>query len=110
MFGIGRPSWILPVAFVAGCIAAATGGFYDSHANNGLTGVVIAIVPLYLFVVLYRILRSSDPITAGDTVFVGMTLALMDLIAYIPLMMVLGYLGGIAGDFLRRRLNGPIGY
>ncbi len=110
MFVIGRPSWILPIAFVAGCIAAGAGGFYDAHANNGLFGVVVAIIPLYVFVVLYRVLFSPDPITAGDTIFIGLTLAVMDLIVYIPAMLVFGYLGGIVGDHLRRRIDGPIGY
>ncbi|MXV63732.1 hypothetical protein GS429_17030 [Natronorubrum sp. JWXQ-INN-674] len=110
IFVLDRPAWILPIAFVAGGVAVARSGFYDTHANNGFLGVVVAIVPLYLLIVLYRVLLTGGPVTDPNTIFVAVTLALLDLIAYIPLMMVMGYVGGIAGDRLRRRAGGPIGY
>lgn len=110
MFVVDRPAWIVPIAFAAGCVAAGKGGFYDAHANNGFVGVVLAIVPLYAFAVTYRLLLTGDPVLEGDTLFVSLTLGLVDLIAYVPLLLIMGYLGGIVGDAVRRRIGGPIGY
>lgn len=110
VFGFGRPAWSLPVALVAGSVAAARGGFYDATANNGFVGVSIATVPLAGMFFVYRLGTIPAPGMDPDLLFLTGVAVGADMIGYGPMMVIFGYLGGVAGDRLRRRVRPPIGY
>lgn len=110
LFGLDRPSWMLPAALIGGGIAAVYGEFYDPVANNGLLGVTLTAVPLYLFVVGYRLGVIPSPGVDTDLLFVAGVYALGDMIGYLPMMAVFGYLGATVCDRLRRRVAPPLGY
>jgi divalent metal cation (Fe/Co/Zn/Cd) transporter len=109
-FALHRPSWVLPGAFAAGGVAGARGGFYDQSANNGFLGVALGLIGLLPSVLLYRLAFVPAASTEHDALFFAAVLSMVDLLAYGPLMLVAGYLGGVVADFLRRRVGGPIGY
>lgn len=110
LFGLGRPAWMLPVALVAGGVAAAVGGFYDASANNGILGVTLAVAPLYVLVFVYRLGAVPTPGIDRDLLFVTAVYSLVDMVGYAPMMAVFGYLGGTVVDRVRRRFEPPIGY
>lgn len=110
VFGLDRPAWCLPVAIVSGGIAAVRGGFYDATANNGFVGVLIATVPLAAMFFVYRLGAVPTLSTDPDLLFLTSAAVGADMIGYGPMMVIFGYLGGVAGDRLRRRIRPPIGY
>lgn len=110
IFVIERPAWILPIGFIAGSVAAATGEFSGVPANNGLLGVLIALVPIYASIILYRILLVPAAQFDADTLFFSTVLGFVDILVYGPVMLLMGYLGGIVGDHFRRRTNSSLGY
>ncbi|MES3160660.1 MAG: hypothetical protein PPP55_03705 [Halorubrum sp.] len=110
VFRFGRPAWSLPAAFVAGGVAATRGGFYDPAANNGFVGVLLGMPMVAATFYVYRFggipALGADP----DRLFLTAVGTGADMIGYAPMMVVFGYLGGVVGDRLRRRLRPPIGY
>ncbi len=110
IFVFDRPAWMLPIGFVAGGVAALRGGFYDATANNGLLGVALTAPVLYLLAFVYRLGAIPTPGIERDLLFVTGVLSLADMIGYVPMMAIVGYVGGTVVDRVRRRFDPPVGY
>ena len=110
VFLFRRPAWLLPSAFVAGGVAAVRGDLYDQSANDAFVGVLLGTMSLHPVIASYRLVVRSEFDALGDALFFAAALSAADLLVYGPLMLVLGYLGGVFVDYLRRRIGGPVGY
>ncbi|MFC6752843.1 hypothetical protein [Halorubrum tibetense] len=110
VFVFDRPAWNLPAAFLAGGVAAARGGFYDAAANNGFVGVLVGLGPMAAMFYVYRFGGIPSLDANPDLLFLTSVGVGADMIAYAPMMVIFGYLGGVAVDRIRRRTRPPVGY
>lgn len=110
LFVLQRPDWLLPTGVVGGAAAAARSGFYEQSSTNGFVGVLLGVVFLFPAVLLYRAVVLPTVANTGDALFLTVTLSLVDIIVYGPLMLILGYVGGTLVDIVRRRTDGRLGY
>lgn len=110
LFVLHRPGWLLLCGLVGGAIAGARSGFYDQSATNGFLATALGVVLLFPAVAFYRTVILPAATETGDLLFISITLSMVDVIAYGPLMCILGYLGGTLVDFLRRRATGRLSY
>lgn len=108
-FVLFRPGWLMPIALLAGGVAAARSGFYQPSANSGAIGTLLGVFALTPVLAVTRVIGQFG---AGDTTeVVFMTLVLVA--GWFPLvltMMILGYVGAALVDLFRRRVGGPVGY
>jgi len=110
VFVFNRPAWSLPAAFLAGGVGAVRGGFYDAAANNGFVGVLVGLPPVAAMFYVYRFGGIPSLDANPDLLFLTSVGVGADMIAYAPMMVIFGYLGGMAADRIRRRVRPPIGY
>ena len=110
IFLVGRPGWMLPAALVSGGVAGMRSGFYDQSGNNGFVAIVVGLGGLLPVFVVRRLAVFWNLEVVGDVLFLTFVQVLADVFFYVWFMPVLGYLGAVCVDVVRRRAGGPIGY
>ena len=110
IFLVGRPGWMLPAALVAGGVAGAKSGFYDQSGNNGFVAIALGLVGLVPVFLVRRLATFWGVDVVGDVLFLTFVQVLADVFFYVWFMPVLGYLGAVCVDVVRRRVGGSIGY
>lgn len=106
MFGLDRPGWIIPAAFVAGGVAGLQSGHYEPAATNAAVGIVLSLPALVALMMLYFDLGTPEPITAGgDMLFMAVIISVSNALVYGLTMVLVAYLGAIVTDYVKRRVN-----
>lgn len=104
-----RPQLVGHGALVAGFVAAFRSEYYDDSGNSAAVGVLLgifAITPL-LLVTRLGALGIEGP---GDKLFFSAVLGLGWLIIVVMILLPLAYIGAVVGDFVRKRVDGRLGY
>lgn len=110
LFFLHRPGWLLVCGLVGGMTAGMKSGLYEQSATNGFVAAGLGALVLFPAIALYRSVIIPATVGTGDVLFISVTLTVVDIIAYGPLMCVLGYLGGTLVDIVRRRASGRLSY
>lgn len=105
-----QPSWLGYSAFLAGVVASFRSGYYDPSANSAAVGVLLGVLILTPVIAYTRVVFMFGVEDIGDTLFATATLSMGWIIVVIMVLVPLGYIGAIVGDFARKKVGGPIGF
>lgn len=105
IFILGRPGWMLPAAILAGAVAAVRSSYYEPSGNNAIAGIAIGLLGLLPVFIGRRYLEfGAWQDSTTETWFLAGSQLVGDYALAVMLFPVLGYLGALGYDLLRRRL------
>lgn len=107
-FVLLRPGWVIPGGFVAGGVGAARSGYYEPSGNNGAIGAVAGTLLLSPVLAATRVGLLAQGST--DLAFLTVAVSLGWLVVVAIVVVPVSYLGGLAVDYTRKKVGGPIGY
>lgn len=100
-----RPGWLFPASILGGAVAALRGSYYSQSSANGLVGVGLGIVLLFPAVAGFRALYffafPGVEWGLGDLFFLSFVGWFSLIIIRGPIMLLFGYLGGLAAGKLQ---------
>lgn len=109
-FVLFRPGWIVPGAFLAGCVAALRSSYYQPSSNNGMVGVVLGMAVLAPVIALSRVILHPKIQGLPDLLFGTGVLSIGFMIMTAMILLPFGYMGGAVVDTVQKRVSGPVGY
>lgn len=90
---------------LGGLVASLRSGYYDNAGHNAIVGVILAnAAGLFLVIVLGVFFGSLEMLFM--TTSVGLAWFLIVAVIFLPV----AYISALAGNFLRKKVGGPIGY
>jgi hypothetical protein len=106
---LARPQLLGHGALIAGVVAAFRSGYYDDSGNSAAIGVLLGVLVVMPLLLVTR-LTALGIEGSGDTVFFSIALGLGWLIIVVMILLPLAYIGAVVGDFVRKRVDGRLGY